>query len=437
MPAAAPSATTSARSPAPAALPELEQPRLLARLRPRLVAHFPAVVFILTTLLLPVGAINGQNNLLFWMFGLAIATLVISGITGTWVISSLSIERDPVEPAHAGEMVRITYRIHNNSRWVPAFAINVEELSTLPAAIGPGHVRPTWPGMLSSPTAFAEYIPRGGTVTIEAQVAATSWGSATLDVLEVWTSFPFGLSRKTMLHGRTQHLLVRPPVIRDLLPSFIDRLLNARAAATRGSATTRSGPGDEFHSLRELSDGDSPRSVAWKRSATRDRLLVRQNAREESRRLFIGLADLRGVEPAAARSAIVAAASAVWAGHQSGFSVGLLASAQHPQVAPGSGQRALGEIFDRLAVLDLSAEHTPHAPTGVDARTSVILIDPLRRPAGMPSASVFTPDEILQHATSLVFDPPVQVPMTLAERLSRFLSELLPASRPTLPGGAA
>lgn len=433
MPAAVASTSTPSSQPAP----DLEQPRKLVRLRPRLVLHFPAIVFIVTTLLLPIGAINGQNNLLFWMFGLAIAALVTSGIAGTWIIASLSIERDPVPPVHAGETVRITYRLHNASRFLPAFAINIEELPMLPAAIGAGRVKPTWPGMLTPPIAFAEFVPKHGSATIEAEVAARSWGLATLDTLEVWTSFPFGLSRKTVMHAKTQEVLIRPPIITDLRHEFVDRLTRPRSSNIGGSASMRSGPGEEFHSLREFSEGDSPRSVAWKRSAMSDRLLVRQNARDQNRRVYVGIADLRGMDAAEGRRAVVAAASAVAAAYKHGFAVGLLASDHHPSIAAGTSTRTLGEIYDRLALLDLSIDQTPRSQIGADARTMVFLIDPRRRSASIPGAEVFAPEDVLLHAGTLVFDAPEAPSVTIGTRVVRFLADLLPASRPTVPGGTA
>ncbi|MBO6514819.1 MAG: hypothetical protein JJ974_12725, partial [Phycisphaerales bacterium] len=37
-------------------------------------------LFVFVTLFIALGAINGQNNLLFWLFGFSIAALVVSGI---------------------------------------------------------------------------------------------------------------------------------------------------------------------------------------------------------------------------------------------------------------------------------------------------------------------------------------------------------------------
>lgn len=364
--------------------------RQLLRLRPRMVPHFPAVVFIITTMLLPIGAINGQNNLLFWVFGLAIAALLGSGVMGAWTIASIRVERDPLPPCHAGEVTRITYRITNLSRWIPAFAVSVSELPDRPRAVRPPRPAPTWPARFTRGIAFAEYIPRGGTVTVHAEVAAISRGEAIFDAVEVWTSFPFGLSRKTMLQARTQAALVRPRLF-PLRPEFLAMLAPAIEGIS-ATVTSRTGSGDEFHSLREFAEGDAPRSIAWKRSATSDRLLVRQTARPVHRKLWIGIAGLDGVPADHAEHAIDAAASLASGATALGYAVGLLASEKSPSTAARQGHRALHEILDLLAAIN-PAEHSPPGPIS-GHRAAVVIIDPLRRP-WPGSGTVAAPAEVI------------------------------------------
>ncbi len=400
-----------------------DQSRRMVRLRPRLIPYFPAVVFILTTLLLPVGAINGQNNLLFWMFGLAIAALVASGVIGAWTISNISVQRDPIPTVHAGETVQITYRITNSSRVLPAFAISIAEFPRRPLAVGNARPQPTWAGRITPGVAFAEYIPRGATVTVHAEVAALRRGPYLLDTVEVWTTFPFGLSRKTIFHAREQTALIRPvsaPMRADVLAS-----LRVSRSGVSAGATPRVGIGEEFHSLRDLVDGDSPASVAWKRSATADRLLVRQTAQPLNRRLWIGLADLRGTPAIEAERSIAAAAGLAAAAAAAGYAVGLLAAADRSPLNPRFGHRALSEIFDALALLDPDADNTIIPPADSAASRRTIIVDPALRPSSVWDSTVRSPQDLISDASILPGASEPAAP-SLAARLVRILADLLP-----------
>ncbi|MBL8963118.1 MAG: DUF58 domain-containing protein [Phycisphaerae bacterium] len=413
---------------------QADHPRRLMRLRPMPVMHVPAAVFILTTLLLPVGAINGQNNLLFWIFGLAIATLVASGTIGAWTMASLVVERDPVSPVHVGEVTRITYRITNRSRVLPAFAVSISELSRRPWM--PRSSRrpdPTWDGKLSRGVAFAEFIPCRGTVVVHALVAGIGRGMARLDTAEVWTTFPFGLSRKTILMAREQAVLVRPRAAR-LSPSAAS-MLSALLRGENQGASTHSGTGDEFHSLRDHSDGDPPGAIAWKRTATTGRLLVRQNARMLNRRVMIGIADLSRVTPAEAERTIAAAAGLVAAAAGLGLLVGLLGTATRDPLPPRLGSRPLEEVFDALARLDPSSEGPPLPPPGGVRSHLTLILDPARGPWGDGSARVLAPGDVLTPGTGESGMRAVR--RGLAGRVLDTLASLLPVSEPdgALKGG--
>lgn len=404
--------------------------RRLLRLRPRLVPHLPAVVFIVTTLLLPVGAINGQNNLLFWMFGLAIAALLGSGIFGAWLISSIVVERDPIPSGHVGDTVRITYRITNTSRWIPAFAVTVAEFPARPRILRSQRPLPTWPDRFSQGCAFAEYIPRGGTVLAHAEVAVLRHGRAVFDTVEVWTTFPFGLSRKTIFHAREQEAVAKPALL-PLRPEFQSLITAPRGGAGEG-AMALPGSGGEFHSLRDLADGDPPRLVAWKRSAMTDRLLVRQSSLPQNRRMWIGIADLRGVSEDDAEDAVAAAAAIASAAAMSGCAVGLLGSPAREAFAPRGGSRALGEVLTALALLDPVADGPSTAPPSMNHQR-VVVVDPLLRPVPISGASVHAPSEILLD-THLRPRSSLAARRSLAYRLGKLVSELLPSSPRAVEG---
>src|SRR5207247_862141 len=147
--------------------------------------HAPGLLYAVVTFVLVLGAVNSQNNLLFWLFGLAVAGLIISGILSGASLMGLSVEREPPRRGAVGEDVVIRYRIRNRNRIFPSFALTIEEL---PHWSG-GH-RADWADRLERPLAYAVCVPARGIVVIETRARATARGPARLDAFRVSTTFP-------------------------------------------------------------------------------------------------------------------------------------------------------------------------------------------------------------------------------------------------------
>ena len=103
-------------------------------LRPRLVArryhfHWPGLAYAGTSVVLVIGAINGQNNLLFAIFGMAVGGLIVSGFLSGINLLGITVERVAVIAAGVGEEVIIRYRVRNTSRFFALMGITIEERS--------------------------------------------------------------------------------------------------------------------------------------------------------------------------------------------------------------------------------------------------------------------------------------------------------------------
>lgn len=362
-------------------LADAAHPWRLDRIRPGFRPHWPAAVYALTTLLLPVGAINGQNNLLFWVFGLAIGGLVVSAIFGGTMIAAVDVEREPIAPGEVGTPIRIRYRITNRSRLMPLFAINVAEMSA-PVRKRPA---PTWMSFMSRPWVFLEYLAPGKSAVVEAAAPATARGEARLDGVEVWTTFPLGLSRKTMIFGRPQQALVRP-ARRAVKAETLMRLISGRADRM-SLPGRRAGMGDEFFGLREYTPGDNPRLIAWGPSAAIDRVLVRENSVPAARRLWVGVSTFRGEHNAVER-AIATAAGLLAEAVDRGFAVGLLVPGPESALPAKYGRRHLDALYDELARIDTSAGASLGADgpktRGID---TVVVIHPESIGGGGPASA--------------------------------------------------
>jgi uncharacterized protein (DUF58 family) len=304
--------------------------------------HAAGVAYAVTTMVLVLGAINGQNNLLFWLFGLGVAGLIVSGVLSGGMLMQLEIEREAPDTAAVGEQVVIRYRVHNRSRVFPAFALTVEEIGSVRA----GRFRGTWPGRLSAPQAYAAYVPARGSVVVEARAGALRRGIATLGPVRVGTMFPFGLTKKSKTFYQEGQVLVRPCAA-PLRPGIIEGL---SGRGELGAVLRRVRGGEEFHSLREYVHGDSPRVVAWRITARLGYAVVREMASRPSRRLWIML-DLRGAEEEACERALAIAAALCVRGYESGLEPGLAVTGGGVLEHARGGRRHLELVLDMLGRL--------------------------------------------------------------------------------------
>lgn len=336
--------------------------------------HWPGVVFVVTTLLVALGAINSQHNLLYWIFGLAVGTLLFSGILSGAVLMGVEVERLPPQRGIAGTPLRIAYRVRNRSRVVPALALHIEEWSTTKK--GPS---PTWPDFVPTIHAFVPWVPRRGSQVVEAEITPDHRGVMSCASLRVWTTFPFGITRKSVLFRlpdevAPQEILIRPQAI--LATSA--QLRHMASLTARSERTPRSGIGTGVPvTLREFVPGDSPRRIAWKRSAIRiaeqRAPLVRQESRPSSGRVWIVL---RSAGDSAADEVSIRRAAGILelAADRSipiGFSIPDADVLVHPNASP----RHIAQVYDSLATVQIPQRRDGVATPQPHPRDTVLLLD--------------------------------------------------------------
>ncbi len=319
--------------------------------------HFPGMVYSITTIILVLGAINGQNNLLFWLFGLAVGGLIVSGVVSGAALMGIEITRELPLAGAVGEESVIRYRVRNRNRFLPVYALTVEELPRAPLALGPERPTPSWPSRFASIIAYGPYIKPRGESIVEARTQARERGQATFDCVRVWTTFPFGLAKKSVTFGGHAAVTIRPKVV-GMDPSILDRSLGR---GDRSVGWPRRGDEGEFYSLREYVPGDPIRRIAWRPSARRDMPLVRENAQSGGSRVWIVL-DASGTsgEPRFEHAVSVAAGLCV-AGMSRGLRIGLARGDGRMLEGAKDGPRHVGELLDALAVVQGPQETGPDA----------------------------------------------------------------------------
>lgn len=324
------------------------QPPPASRRRRRYHFHTPGLLYVVVTFFIAVGAINSQNNLLFASLGLAIGGLLMSGILSGGSLMGIRCDRGVVNGgrgASVGRPLRFVYRVTNVNKLLPAFGLIVVEHPDKA-----GHSN--WPGFIATPRAFAPHVAGKSSVEVVTEVVPRCRGLMRLDVVRISTTFPFGLARKSISFGLPMSVVVHPVEL-PVSPGILKKLA-VRASSGTGAAMSP-GLGDEFYGLREYSDGDSPRWIAWRRSARTGQMVVRQNTTPTPRQLWL-IVDIppENADRGLVERAIAIAASLIRAASRAGAAVGLAVPRAGITVHPQASGRAVRAMLDRLAMLDVS-----------------------------------------------------------------------------------
>lgn len=307
-------------------------------------------MYIGVTLLMGLGAINSQNNLLFFAFGLALGSILISGFVSGMSLMNLDVRRAPAGVGRVGEPMLVVYRVRNRSRWLPAFGLVVEE--------GNGDRRAPWRRRLPRTQAALVHVPAKQARHATAVVTPIARGEAALTHVRLWTTFPFGILKKSVTIEQPGGALIRPalaPTARQLL----DQAMSGVGSTERVSR--RIGRDAEFYGLREYAPGDPLRHIAWRATARTGELVVREAYASVSADVVIALSFADAEAPEATPDArdelaISVAAGMADAACRRGARVVLLAPIQSLAIESrpsGAESGAADPIEDALARLDL------------------------------------------------------------------------------------
>ena len=324
-------------------MPTDPSPQPAAPIQRRYHFHWPGVTYVIVTLFLAVGALNSQNNLLFATLGVAMGGLLVSGIISGWSLMGLRLERDVSTAGAAGEAMPVRYVVHNTNRVMPAMALHLEE-------VRPRRQKRGWWDFFDTPRTFVAFVPPRGRARVATSVTPARRGEPPLDLVRVWSTFPFGLAKKSMWFQMPDRALVYPAQLR-LRAGFL-KSLAARSRTGAGEEPTP-GLGDEFYGLREYVPGDSPRRIAWKPSARTGTLVIRQHSAPSPVRLWVILKFGPAGDAAADERAIALAGSILREAERASVAAGLcvpLAGALH---APRLERRHVSRMLEVLARLDL------------------------------------------------------------------------------------
>ncbi len=233
----------------------------------------PGFLFVFVTLFLALGAINGQNNLLFWLFGFSIASLIVSGIITGNALMHIRITANHEDHAQAGKPLSLRYSLINTSRLLPNFALEVHELDI--------------PNQTKHEPAAVLHIRPSARATCKSTLTPLTRGYMELAKIRVRTRFPFGLFTKAVYFEIPRKILVYPKQI-EIDQTTLDDMTTNDTSSHR--SINRRGAGLDYFALRQYQPGDPIKTIAWKRSARSSDLLVTEFPDPTTDQLHIRLA---------------------------------------------------------------------------------------------------------------------------------------------------
>jgi uncharacterized protein (DUF58 family) len=200
-----------------------------------------------------------------------LAGILISGVLSRVVLTGIELKFDLPEHIFAEQPVLAEVELRNDKQMWPSFSLRV---------IGGKKKSPA--EILARPV-FFPYIPRMSATRQKVELRFPRRGVYRQDSFGIRTRFPFGFFEKTRQVDSNLEIAVYPRV------EPTDQFYEVLPLLTGEMASHFRGRGHELHALRDYVPSDSARFVDWKVSAKSGRLVVREFAREDERRVMLVL----------------------------------------------------------------------------------------------------------------------------------------------------
>lgn len=263
----------------------------VGRLDPPFQVTTGGLIFIGIFLSVAFAAYNTGNNLLFLIFSVLASALFVAWSAARASLRDLVVSARFPDHIFAGEPAPVLVSLHNTKRLLPSFSILIEARNQVFAdETEPRGRRMTKrrrrrrerPRYLRRALAYFVYVPHQAKAEQRVEQLFPKRGHVLVTGFELSTRFPFGFFRlRRRLRARNVELVIYPKLEAasdelHLLPMNAGRMLSARRGA-----------GHDLHSLRDYQPQDDMRHIDWKATARVSRLIVREFASEDERRVHL------------------------------------------------------------------------------------------------------------------------------------------------------
>ncbi len=311
--------------------------------------HPAGLLFLGMTVLVGAAAARRGDNLLIFVFTTLLAWIVVSWLISAAMLMAVEVTRMSPARLRVGEAGLLRYRVRARVRFVPLFALSLEEVLGIGAA--------------TQKPARVTHCGGGEVVVASSKFTPERRQRLTLGRFRCVTAFPFGVVRKSLEIVQDDSILVHPRIEPLDHAAFLGLAgIDGPLARRRTAGST----GEELHGLREFRSGDSMRMVAWKRSASSEGLLVIERASVAARRLHLRVELLRDGPHAdeRAEAALSFAASVLAHAEAHAWAYSLeLADADAGGTPMRSGRSHLTRCLDELALAEVPTDSSDSTRT--------------------------------------------------------------------------
>lgn len=365
------------------------------------------VLFVVFLVVIGFAAWNTGNNLLYLVLSAMIAFLIAANFIGRISIGDVSVQLRFPDHIYANEPANITVSVTNHKRLMPSYSFVIEALSEeddeftkAKREVGRQKKRgakrrrekntetqgeTTQQAIPSQDASFASAnIPVGrknklGKIAyfllVPSQASARQRiehtferrGRYEITGFRIATKFPAGFFKKWRRIDANGEIVVYPN------PQTVDDFYQGLPMIVGQMQSNARGSGDELYAIRQYHSSDQMRHIDWKATAKSSKLMVRENTREDERRLTIVFDSVRrmpksllsndesdeGVEQNHEEQfeeqferAIIHAASLVKHFILEQADVELITAEEERNVGSGSGNQHLHKILRSLAILE-------------------------------------------------------------------------------------
>jgi uncharacterized protein (DUF58 family) len=229
------------------------------------------IIYLGAVFVLVLAAVNTGNNLLFMILACSLAGILISGVLSRVVLTGVELKFDLPEHIFAEQPVLAELELRNEKEMWPSFSLLVV-----------GETKRNKAEVLTRPVYFP-YVPRQSAARQKVELIFPKRGVYRQDAFGIRTRFPFGFFEKTRTVDSSIEITIYPRVQpADQFYEVLPLLSGEMSSYFRGR-------GHELHSLRGYQPNDSARFVDWKVTAKTGRVMVREFAREDERRVMLVL----------------------------------------------------------------------------------------------------------------------------------------------------
>jgi len=230
------------------------------------------IIYLAAVGILILAAVNTGNNLLFMVLACSLGAIVISGVLSRSVLTGVGLKFDLPEHIFAEQPVLAEMELRNEKQSWPSFSLRVV-----------GDPKSTEGRQILTRPVFFPYIPHSSAARQKVELTFPRRGVYRQDAFGIRTRFPFGFFEKTRKVDSNVEIVAYPRI------APTEQFYEVLPLLTGEIASYFRGRGHELHTLRDYLSSDSARFVDWKVTAKTGRLMVREFAREDERRVMLVL----------------------------------------------------------------------------------------------------------------------------------------------------